>query len=298
MLTKCRCVNLISWKHSFEKIGKDLELARKKKQALDDLFNSGKISQNTYDSINNEITSAITEIEARQKDLAEKMSSKITEFEGQINTLEVFLANSELQYAAGEIDDQLHERESGAFNLALEATKQQLNAIKEVVGAIMPEVVPEIAHEPSETVETPPAEVVAEPEIEMPVETPLEETPTEETLSETSLEPESTLEEAETEPLEELPTETPTEETTEVLPETPTEEAFTEESVEALPETPMETEPSITEGETVEEIIEETEVTPEAPTETAIEEPPTEEEIEVPVRDESFFPAEEEDTEE
>lgn len=273
MLAKCRCVNLISWKHSFEKIGKELELARKKKHALDDLFNSGRISQNTYDSINNEITNAIVEIEAHQKDLAEKMTSKITELEGQINTLEMFLANSELQYVAGEIDDQLHERESGAFNLALEATKQQLNAIKEVVGEIVPEAVPEISHEPSETVETPPTEVVAEPEIETPVETPLEETPPEETLSETSLEPESTLEEAESEPLEELSTETPI-----------------EESVEALPEPPMETEPSV-----AEEIVEETTVTPEAPTEMTIEETPTEEEIEAPVKEDSFFPAEEED---
>ena len=87
-----------------KKIGKDLELARKKKQALDELFKRCKISQYTYDSINEEITNAIAEIEARRKDLAEKMTSKITEFEEQINTLEMLFANSELQYAAGEID--------------------------------------------------------------------------------------------------------------------------------------------------------------------------------------------------
>ena len=150
MLARCRCDNLISWKHSFEKIGKDLELARKKKQALDDLFSKGTISQNTYDSINTELTNTITEIESRQKVLAEKMSSKISELEGQVNTLEVFLANSELQYAVGEIDEQSHEQESSAFNFALEATKQQLASVKEIVSEIIPETTTEIPQEPSD----------------------------------------------------------------------------------------------------------------------------------------------------
>jgi len=278
MLAKCRCVNLISWKYSFEKIGKDLELARKKKQALDDLLSRGKISQNTYDSINTEITNAIAEIEARQKDLAEKMTSRITEFEEQINTLEMLLANSELQYAAGEIDEQSHERESGAFNLALEATKHQLNVIKGIVGEILPQAVPKTLPKPSETLETPPSEVVAETEVETQAgETPLEETATE-TLSEKSLEPEPTLEKTETE----TPT-VPVETTT----ETPVEEAK-EESVEVPPEALTETKPSISE-ETVKEAIEETTVAPEATTEMTVKETPKEEKVEVPVEEEPFF---------
>jgi len=271
---------LISWKYSFEKIGKDLELARKKKQALDDLFNSGRISQNTYDSIKNEITNAIAEIEARQKDLAEKMTSKITELEEQINTLEMFLANSELQYAAGEIDEQSHAKESGAFNLALEATKQQLNVIKEIVGEIIPEVVPKTSHEPIETVETPPpTEIVVEPKMETATET----------LSEKSLEPEPAIAETEKETSTEVPVETAT--------ETPVEETTAEEKVEAPPETSMETEPSVSE-EIVEKTIEQTIVTPEATPEITVEETSKEEKIEVPVEEESFFRDQEDTAEE
>jgi len=278
MLAKCRCVNLISWKYSFEKIGKDLELARKKKQALDDLLNRGKISQNTYGSINTEITNAIAEIEARQKDLAEKMTSRITELEEQINTLEMLLANSELQYAAGEIDEQSHEEESAAFNLALEATKHQLNVIKGIVGEITPQVIPETSHKPSETLETPPNEVVAQTKVETATET----------LSEKTLEPEPALEKTETE----TPTEVPVETTT----ETPIEEAK-EEGVEEPPEAQTETEPSVRE-ETVKEAIEETIVAPEATTEIIVEETPKEEKVEVPVEEEPFFRDQEDTAEE
>ena len=273
---------MISWKHSFEKIGKDLELARKKKQTLDDLFNSGKISQNTYESINNEITNAVTELEARQKGVSEKMTSKITELEEQINTLEMFLANSELQYAAGEIDEQSHERESGAFNLALEAIKQQLNAIKETLREIIPKAVREISGEPSKPVETLPTEGTTETKPETPAEIPLEEEPTE-TLSEKSLEPEPTVEETE-----KAETETTTEVPIETAKEAPIEEVTVEEKAEALPETPIEKESPISE-ETVEQTIEETKVAPEATTGVTVEETPTEEKIEVPVEDESFF---------
>lgn len=131
---------MISWKYSFEKINKDLELARKKKQALDDLFNSGRISVSTYDSLDNELTTIISDIETRQKMLADNLASKIDGLEKQIGTLEIFLANSEIQYVAGEIDEELHANESNAFSNGLNALKQQLSSLKEAVSSLMPEV--------------------------------------------------------------------------------------------------------------------------------------------------------------
>jgi len=248
---------LISWKYSFEKISKDLELARKKKQALDDLFNSGKISASTYESLDKELTSAISEIEAHQKNLADKMTSKITELEEQISTLEVFLANSEIQYAAGEIDDELHASESGAFTLGLEAVKQQLSAIKEVVIKLMPEVVaPTPPLTPSETVEAPTTEEVAKEAPQITVETPIE-TPVEEKVEAEPISEEVTIEE----PLEAPAEEAPTEEGVEVPMETPAEETLAEE-------------------EEPEETIEETVTTEEVAAETVTEETVIEEETE------------------
>jgi hypothetical protein len=131
---------LISWKYSFEKISKDLELARKKKQALDNLFNSGRISASTHDSLNNELTGIIADIEMRQKIIANNLASKVEDLESQIGTLEIFLANSEIQYVAGEIDDELHANESAAFSNGLSSLKKQLISLKEAVASLMPEV--------------------------------------------------------------------------------------------------------------------------------------------------------------
>ena len=250
---------MISWTYSFREISKDLELTKKKKQALDDLFNEGRISQSTYESLNKELTDAIMGIESRRKALAEKVTSKIGELEQQITVLEIFLANSEIQYAAGEIDEELHQRESNAFALALEATKQELNAVKEIVGDLMPEeLVTTPPSPPSEVTEAPQREELVEKPPEIAVEVP----PEPETISE----------------------EAPSEQ----LMETPVEEPFVEESVEVPHEAPSEVPPEEapaegekfqpSEEETTEGTMEETMETYEVADETAVEETSAEEE--------------------
>jgi len=268
---------LISWKYSFEKISKDLELAKKKKQALDDLLNSGKISASTYESLEKEITNAIQEIEARQKDLAEKMTSKITELEKEINTLELFLANSEIQYVAGEIDEDTHANEIGAFTLGLDALKQQLGVIKEAVVERTPELVaPTPPPTPSEVEEAKLTEEVAGETLEALVETPTEtlveapvETPTEaEPVSE-----EVTIEE----PLE-TSEEVVAEEVTIEEPLKKEAETLVEEEVGSAEETLVKEE-APPEEEVLEETAEET-VDTEEVAETSTEETATEEETE------------------
>jgi len=96
---------LSSWKYSFEMINRELELVRKKKQALDELLASGKISQATYESLEKELAEALLNLETYQKSLIEKMSTRADDLEKQISTLELFLANLEIHHAAGEIDN-------------------------------------------------------------------------------------------------------------------------------------------------------------------------------------------------
>lgn len=271
--------NLISWKYSFEKISKDLELARKKKQALDDLFSSGKISASTYESLDKELTDVISEIEARQKGLADKITSKIADLEKQIVTLEMFLANSEIQYAAEEIDEELHANESTAFSLGLDAMKKQLATVKEVVASLMPEAVaPTPPSTPSETEEAPlTTEEIVEETTEIPVETPVEETPAEETTEVEPVSEEATIEAPLETPTEEIPTEEVTEETTEEVAEeeAPSEEVFEEPVVTEIPAETV-TEEIVTEEEAV--IEEETEASTEGTSSYEEEEATTEEE--------------------
>ena len=66
-------LKLISWKYTFKRLNEEYEIAKKKQQALDKLYASGKISQSTRDSFNIEISAAIVAIEKQQKELVEGM---------------------------------------------------------------------------------------------------------------------------------------------------------------------------------------------------------------------------------
>jgi hypothetical protein len=122
---------VISWKHSFKRLNEEYEIAKKKKQALDNLFTTGKISQSTRDSFNDDISAAIVEIERQQKDLLNKMQLKTEELAGQIKTLETLLANYEIQHVVGEIEEETYQREILLLTTGLDTAKNELDVIKQ-----------------------------------------------------------------------------------------------------------------------------------------------------------------------
>ena len=177
---KWTVLKLISWKHSFRKLNEENEMTKKKKQALDNLLNTGRISQSTYDLFNNEIDEAIAEIERQEKGLLEKMNSKMEELEEQIKTLEMLLANFEIQHVTGEVDEEVYQREIGILSMGIETAKQELDMVREAVNQLSsgmqvstPEMVVQqkIEPQPEETeVSEPKVEVVEEKLPEPPVE--------------------------------------------------------------------------------------------------------------------------------
>ena len=112
-------LKLISWKYTFKRLNEEYEIANKKKQALDKLLESGKISQSTRDSFTNDINAAIVQIEKQQKELIESMQLKTQELENQIKTLEILLANYEIQHVVGEIDEQIYQQEINLLTTGL-----------------------------------------------------------------------------------------------------------------------------------------------------------------------------------
>jgi len=177
---KWTVLKLISWKHSFRKLNEENEMAKKKKQALDNLLNTGRISQSTYDLFNSEIDEAIAEIERQQKGLLEKMNSKMEELEAQIKTLEMLLANFEIQHVTGEVDEEVYQSEMGILSMGIETAKHELDVVREAVNQLSsgmqvstPEVIVQqkIEPQPEETeVSEPKVEVVEEKLPEPPVE--------------------------------------------------------------------------------------------------------------------------------
>ncbi|MBT0158462.1 hypothetical protein G4O51_00580 [Candidatus Bathyarchaeota archaeon A05DMB-2] len=160
---------MISWKYSFKRLNEEYEIAKKKKQALDSLYESGRISQATRDSFSSDINAAIAEIEKQQQALLEKMRNKTHEFEEQIKTLESILANYEIQHVIGEIDEEVYQREITLLTTGLESAKHELDIIKEAINQLCPRV----AEAPS----APPIPEVPETKQEIaPAQTPPEET--------------------------------------------------------------------------------------------------------------------------
>jgi S-DNA-T family DNA segregation ATPase FtsK/SpoIIIE len=156
-------------------------MAKRKKQALDNLLNTGRISQSTYESFNKEIDEAVVEIERQHRALLEKMNSKTEDLEKQIKTLEMLLANFEIQHVTGEIDEEVYQREIDVLSTGLEVARRELDAVKEAGNQLSSSIqilTTEIAepHEiephPTESFEPPP-----QPEIEVAEETvPMAET--------------------------------------------------------------------------------------------------------------------------
>jgi hypothetical protein len=122
---------MISWKHSFGMLNEEYETAKKKKQALDNLLSTGRISQPTYDMFNMEMAEAITEVERRQKELLQRMKAKMVELGEQVKTLEILLANYEIQHVTGEIDDETYQREINVLSMGLETSRLELDSVKE-----------------------------------------------------------------------------------------------------------------------------------------------------------------------
>jgi hypothetical protein len=123
--------NLISWKHSFQRLSEEYETAKKKKQALDNLLEAGKISPSTHDMFNMEIAEAITDIERQQKALLQKMDAKMMELKEQIKTLEILLANLEIHHVIGEVDEEVYQREINVLSMGLETSRHELETMRE-----------------------------------------------------------------------------------------------------------------------------------------------------------------------
>ena len=218
-------IKLISWKYTFKKLNEEYDLAAKKKHALDNLYETGKISAATRDSFTGDISAAIAKIEEQRKELAERMQSKTAELESQLKTLEMLLANYEIQHVVGEIDEDSYAREITLLTTSLQTTRNELEGIKQATIQLFPVETPIQTPAAPEPVATTAPEVAQAPVEAVPLEVPIETTPVESTPI---IENIPVVEAA---PIETAPAETPVVESAPAQIETPIETA----PVEAAP---------------------------------------------------------------
>ena len=65
------------------------------------------------------------------------MQAKTQELEGQLKTLEMLLANYEIQHVVGEIDEESYVREINLLSNTLQTTRNELDVIKQAINQII-----------------------------------------------------------------------------------------------------------------------------------------------------------------
>jgi len=126
-----------SLEHSFEidltwgtKI-QELDLIGKKKQALDRLLASERISKSTFEYLEKKLTEETVNLEAQLKSLSDSMTARAQDLEQKIRQLEISLANLEMCHVTGQIDDKTYGIHNATILLGLEAAKQELGNVKD-----------------------------------------------------------------------------------------------------------------------------------------------------------------------
>jgi hypothetical protein len=64
------------------------------------------------------------------------MNGKMMELKEQIRTLEILLANSEIQHVIGEVNEETYQHEINVISMGLETSRKELDLIEQAVKAV------------------------------------------------------------------------------------------------------------------------------------------------------------------
>lgn len=125
-----------SWKQSFETISQELELANRKKQALEDLLEKNRMSRPTYEHLLKGLEEEISRLETHRRSLSKNMTERADELRKQISLIEMFLATLELRHIGREVDEETYSHQKETLKTGLEATRAELKQIEEALEKI------------------------------------------------------------------------------------------------------------------------------------------------------------------
>ena len=126
-----------SWKLSYERTNRELELAEKKKQALDDLLAKGRMSQPTYDHLIKNLAENICQLENHLRSLGDKITNRADELKRQLTFIELFLASLEIRHISGEMDEGTYANHKGVFMRGFDATKAEMGQLEEALAKVV-----------------------------------------------------------------------------------------------------------------------------------------------------------------
>ena len=126
-----------SWKNTFDVVHSELELAKRKKQALDELLAKNRMSQPTYEHLVGSLNENIDDFESHLKLLMQKMTERADELENQAELLKLFLVSLEMRNIAKELKQETYDKNKQAFELGLKATEDELAEIKGAITKVI-----------------------------------------------------------------------------------------------------------------------------------------------------------------
>ncbi|MFQ6094874.1 MAG: CdvA-like protein, partial [Candidatus Bathyarchaeia archaeon] len=108
----------------------ELERARRKKQALESLLERGKISQTVYDRLIGEVKEEIAMIEKKTELQAHEAAKRVDELRNVIQILERHLINLEINFSAGEIDEEQFKREKEIYASGIKSLGMEMESLE------------------------------------------------------------------------------------------------------------------------------------------------------------------------
>lgn len=125
-----------SWKVNAESFQRGITHTEKRIDALDQLFSSGRISEQTYKNMKNSYEGMVGQRNNARENLLSQLKNRSTDLVNESNVLEEFLANIEVQHLTGELDEE-------SYSLAIDSLKMAYNrmiAEKNDIDSVLDEV--------------------------------------------------------------------------------------------------------------------------------------------------------------
>jgi len=124
------------WKVNAEKFQRGLTHTEKRIDALDQLYSSGRISEQTYENMKNSYESMVGQRNNAQENLLSQLKNRSTELVNESNVLEEFLANIEVQHLTGELDEEAYSLAIGSLKLAYNRMIAEKNDIDSAIDEV------------------------------------------------------------------------------------------------------------------------------------------------------------------
>lgn len=107
---KDRIVLIPTWKAEALEVMRQLEIARKRMKALNDLHDKGEIAEHAYKEFKRKLEREFERIKVKSKEVKDKLRSRIATIEKEILEIERALAAVKMSRLAGEISDSAFSR--------------------------------------------------------------------------------------------------------------------------------------------------------------------------------------------